>query len=261
MQAITLKDIADRLDTLTSAVLSNKTVLTIDEAAALTGLSVSSIYKLTSNQEIPHFKPRGKMLYFNRAELESWLMQLRVKTTEEINAAAAKHVSGARVATWKRVIEVNGTKQNVNIENALLIPLFGESGKILSLQAIFPVKHPLFERNKDFMPRGCRAGSFWWIGAKTKTVLICERFATAATLHEQTGNRVYMAFAANNLLSVARIVWEKLPNADIVLAADNDTETAGNPGLTKASEAAAAIGGAVWFHHCRMPTSTIIKLF
>lgn len=50
MQAITLKDIADRLDTLTSAVLSNKTVLTIDEAAALTGLSVSSIYKLTSNQ-------------------------------------------------------------------------------------------------------------------------------------------------------------------------------------------------------------------
>ena len=96
MQAITLKDIADRLDTLTSAVLSNKTVLTLDEAAAFTGLSASSIYKLTSNQEIPHFKPRGKMLYFNRDELESWLMQRRVKTTDEIEAAARNHVAGFR---------------------------------------------------------------------------------------------------------------------------------------------------------------------
>jgi putative DNA primase/helicase len=76
-------------------------------------------------------------------------------------------------------------------------------------------------------------------------VIICEGFATAATLHEQTGSRVYLAFTANNLLSVARIVKEKLPNAEIVLAADNDTETAGNPGLTKATEAAAAVGGSV----------------
>lgn len=93
MQITTLQDIAARLDTLTAAVLSNKTVLTIDEAAAYTGLSVSSIYKLTSTQEIPHYKPRGKMLYFDRAELDTWLLQRRVKTTDEINAAAADHVA------------------------------------------------------------------------------------------------------------------------------------------------------------------------
>ncbi|MBS4052515.1 MAG: helix-turn-helix domain-containing protein [Methylomonas sp.] len=92
MQTTTLQDIAARLDTLTAAILSNKTVLMIDEAAAYTGLSVSSIYKLTSAQEIPHYKPRGKMLYFDRAELDSWLLQRRVKTTTEIDSAAADHV-------------------------------------------------------------------------------------------------------------------------------------------------------------------------
>ena len=92
MQTTTLQDIAARLDTLTAAVLSFKTVLTIDEAAAYTGISVSSIYKLTSTQGIPHYKPRGKMLYFNRAELDSWLLQRRVKTAAEINAAASDHI-------------------------------------------------------------------------------------------------------------------------------------------------------------------------
>lgn len=96
MQTTTLQDIAARLDTLTAAVLSNKTVLTIDEAAAYTGLSVSSIYKLTSTQEIPHYKPRGKMLYFDRAELDSWLLQRRVKTAAEINTAAADHVANVQ---------------------------------------------------------------------------------------------------------------------------------------------------------------------
>lgn len=96
MQTTTLQDIAARLDTLTAAVLSNKSVLTIEEAAAYTGLTVSTIYKLTSTQQIPHSKPRGKMLYFDRAELDTWLLQRRVKTTDEIDAAAADHVATLR---------------------------------------------------------------------------------------------------------------------------------------------------------------------
>lgn len=152
----------------------------------------------------------------------------------------------ARVGQWKRAInDAAGNKQTITIDNALLIPLFDAAGKIRSLQAIFPAKHPLFERNKDFLPGGGLAGLFFWIGAKTDTVIICEGFATAATLNEQTGNRVYLAFTANNLAAVSRIVREKLPDAVIICAADNDTKTAGNPGLTKATEAAAAVGGSV----------------
>jgi putative DNA primase/helicase len=93
------------------------------------------------------------------------------------------------------------------------------------------------------------AGLFWWIGKRSnqpgETVLIAEGFATAATLHEQTGLRVYMAFTAGNLLAVGRIVRERLPSANIVFAADNDSQTKGNPGVTKANEAAAAVGGSV----------------
>ncbi len=101
--SITLQDISSRLDVLTAAVLSNKNVLNIDEAAAFTGMTVSYLYKLTSTQEIPHYKPRGKMLYFDRAEFEGWLLQRRVKSTDEIEQAAADHVSGVVVAKSQRV--------------------------------------------------------------------------------------------------------------------------------------------------------------
>ena len=37
------------------------------------GVSESMLYKLTSNKEIPHYKPRGKMLYFAKEELDAWL--------------------------------------------------------------------------------------------------------------------------------------------------------------------------------------------
>jgi putative DNA primase/helicase len=153
---------------------------------------------------------------------------------------------GARLGSWQRTIEdENGKRQKLIIENALILPMYNADGKIRSLQAIFPEKHPLLGRNKDFLPGGQIAGLFWWIGPKTGKVLICEGFATAATLHEETGNRVYMAFTANNLMAVGRIIREKLPDAEIVFCADNDTTTAGNPGLTKATAAAQAIGASV----------------
>jgi putative DNA primase/helicase len=157
---------------------------------------------------------------------------------------------GARFGRWRRVIQDKGGNRAIlTIENALLLPLFDPSGTLRSLQAIFPEKHPVLGRDKDFLPGGGLAGLFWWIGQRSnqpgETVLIAEGFATAATLHEQSGHRVYMAFTAGNLLAVGRIVRERMPNANIVFAADNDTKTAGNPGLTKATEAAAAVGGSV----------------
>lgn len=122
--------------------------------------------------------------------------------------------------------------------------MYDQTGVIRSLQGIFAETHLELERDKDFLPGGGLAGLFWWIGAKTETVLLAEGFATAATLHEETGNRVYVAFTANNLLAVGRIVREKLPDAEIVFASDND-QTPGNSGLTKATEAAQAVGGSV----------------
>lgn len=94
IEADTLQDILKRLDTLTNAVMTSKEVLTIEEAAAFTGLSTSTLYKKTSAQEIPHFKPFGKVIYFKRADLLACMLQNRVKTMSEINAEASAHVIG-----------------------------------------------------------------------------------------------------------------------------------------------------------------------
>jgi putative DNA primase/helicase len=159
-----------------------------------------------------------------------------------------KHVKphALRCGQWQRVITLDsGQRKTLTIHDVLLLPLYDASGTLRSLQAIFPDKHPILERDKDFLPSGGLAGLFWWIGAKTDTVLICEGWATAATLHEETGHRVYMAFTANNLLAVGCIVREKLPDAEIIFCADNDSQTPGNPGLTKAEEAALEVDGSV----------------
>lgn len=65
-----------------------KAILSFQEATKFLNVSSSYLYKLTSQHEIPHFKPRGKMLYFDRQEIESWLMQNKVKTKQEIEQAA-----------------------------------------------------------------------------------------------------------------------------------------------------------------------------
>ena len=92
----TLQSIIERLETLTRAVLSNKQTLNLEEAAAFTGLATSYLYKLTSTQEIPHYKPRGKMLYFDRSELETWLRQGRVKSVTEIDQEASAIVAKSK---------------------------------------------------------------------------------------------------------------------------------------------------------------------
>lgn len=161
---------------------------------------------------------------------------------------ARKHIQahGARVATWERLIQQENRKHaRLAIENALLVPLCNAAGAIRSIQAIFPEKCPALDRDKDMLAGGGLAGLFWWIGAKSDTVLIAEGFATAATLHEETRHRVYIAFTANNLVSVGELLREKLPDAELIFCADNDANTPGNPGLTKATEAAQAVGGKV----------------
>ena len=81
-----LKQVADLITA--NIINCTKEVLTSDEAARYLGISKSYLYKLTMRQLIPHYKPMGKMCYFNRHELEAWLQSNRVATEEEINREA-----------------------------------------------------------------------------------------------------------------------------------------------------------------------------
>jgi putative DNA primase/helicase len=74
---------------------------------------------------------------------------------------------------------------------------------------------------------------------------IAEGFATAATIHEVTGYPVAVAFTAGNLELVAQGLHRKFPDLQLIICADDDTATAGNPGLTKAKSAAVAVGAKV----------------
>lgn len=65
-----------------------KEVLTSSEAADYMGISKSYLYKLTMRQEVPHYKPMGKLVYFNRQELENWLQSNRVATDGEMEQRA-----------------------------------------------------------------------------------------------------------------------------------------------------------------------------
>lgn len=76
----------------------SKEVLTSDEAARYMGISKSYLYKLMMRQQIPHYKPMGKMCYFNRVEIENWLQGNRVATEVELQERANNYCmkGGAR---------------------------------------------------------------------------------------------------------------------------------------------------------------------
>lgn len=71
--------------------LAAKTVLTLDDASLLTGLSKSHLYQLTYRKEIPHYK-RAKLIYFDKAEIESWLKSNRVSTNDELEQVASDYL-------------------------------------------------------------------------------------------------------------------------------------------------------------------------
>ena len=83
-----LKEQLDRIEILLS---TQKEILTFDEVCTYTGMSRSHLYKLTSTGKIPHSKPTGKLIFFDRIELESWLKKNRIKTSEELEQEASSY--------------------------------------------------------------------------------------------------------------------------------------------------------------------------
>ncbi|CAM8665751.1 Archaeal primase DnaG/twinkle, TOPRIM domain [Comamonadaceae bacterium] len=123
----------------------------------------------------------------------------------------------------------------IKLESAdLLIPLRDSAGKVHSLQTIAP------DGSKRFMPGGRVKGCYYAIGKPQGVLIVCEGFATGASIFECTGHAVAVAFNAGNLEAVAVALRRKYPDYKIVVAADDDDQTPGNPGLSKAKLAVSA---------------------
>jgi putative DNA primase/helicase len=129
----------------------------------------------------------------------------------------------------------------------LLIPVCDWHGVLHSLQTITAVGE------KKFLHGGRFKGGWHWmrIGQETGPVVyVCEGFATGSTIHAATGGKpVVVAFACGNLEPVCEVLRHHLPKTRIVVCADDDRETSGNPGLTKATEAAKAVRGRLAVPH------------
>lgn len=120
--------------------------------------------------------------------------------------------------------------------DALVVPLMNESKKIVNLQFISPAGE------KRFLTDSRKLGCFYPIGQPTPKILICEGFATAASIHEHTGQCVIVAMDKGNLKPVAEVIRKIFPANEIIIAGDNDLDGGGQ---LKAREAALAIGGKV----------------
>lgn len=125
------------------------------------------------------------------------------------------------------------------------IPMQDGLGKIWGLQ-IIRGKDRGNKLEKQYWPKGLdKKGHFYLIGGAPKGILlIAEGYATAATLHEATGLPVATAFDAGNLMPVAMALHKKYPRTKILVCADDDYLSDGNPGVKAAEAAALAVAGA-----------------
>lgn len=125
------------------------------------------------------------------------------------------------------------------LRQQLVVPVRDATGALCSLQFISP------EGNKRFLTGGRKRGCYFAIGKPERVLCLAEGYATAASVFEATGYATAVAFDAGNLEPVARALRVKFPMTTIIICADDDSETLGNPGVTCALAAARAVGGRV----------------
>jgi putative DNA primase/helicase len=132
-----------------------------------------------------------------------------------------------------KCVKPHGLRQ---IKNRLLVPLMDFHTTLWNLQSVYA------NGEKFFALGGRVSGLFSPIGMETMTgfsrLVICEGWATGASLHEIMGEMILCAMNAGNLAKVAQAARQHFPEVELIIAADNDRLTPGNPGLTKAIEAA-----------------------
>lgn len=204
-------------------------------------------------------------------------------TADEVAAMKARQAEDAKRAEAERLREIEAAAQKAGrwwrqLENAgesgymakkgfdarelfgarvsrqgnLVVPVQDATGKTWGLQVIFKIKNR-HGRDKDFTPPGlAKKAHFFQIGMVQRggVVLLCEGFATGASLRKATGLPVVVAFDAGNLTPVALDLWKAhRKDVRILVCADDDYLTEArhgkNPGRDAAATAALAVGGAV----------------
>lgn len=218
---------------------------------------------------------RGAASNSEKIDLASWLkgqkrapitdeqraaMKARIdedrKTAERIRKGAAAKAALMAQHAWtmmlregespylkRKGVQAHGVRFSRNGKE-VIVPMLDTTGRIHGLQRIYPDKSK--GRDKDFWPAGlAKQGHFFQMGPQpTGVLLVTEGYATAASLFEASGWPTFVAWDAGNLQPVAQALAKRYKNTRVLICADDDYLTEGNPGVSKASAAALAVGGA-----------------
>ena len=191
-----------------------------------------------------------QMTFTERFEHDRWLGEVKAKKEADrlLSQAVAAERAEDEVGTYadasadhpylvRKHIEAHGVK--IDRAGRLVVPVINQQGEILSYQTIDA------DGNKRFLKGGKIEGGFFELRGNRKVVFVGEGFATCASIHEATGYTVMVAFDCGNLAKVAKAAKEMFPGSKIVIGADNDQFTDGNPGVTKGRAAAALVFGEI----------------
>ena len=132
-------------------------------------------------------------------------------------------------------------------DGTLLVPLYGASGGMEGVQRIYA------DGTKKFPFGLAKKGRFSFIGSTTQDLsqmLVCEGYATGASLNMATGMPVLCTMDAGNVIPACETWLKGRPGTKFTFCADNDrwTQKKGspwNPGVEAMQKAAARFGGTV----------------
>ncbi|MDD4887587.1 MAG: DUF927 domain-containing protein, partial [Thiomonas sp.] len=152
--------------------------------------------------------------------------------------------TGASPYLDRKAVSAHGAR--FTPDGALLVPLRSLQGELRNVQTIAS------DGSKRYLRAAQKTGLLHWIGSPegAPVLILCEGFATAASLHEATARPAVCCLDASNLPHVARELRSHYgPGVLLLLAGDNDRETEArtgkNPGRTAAETAAREVGGFV----------------
>ena len=167
-------------------------------------------------------------------EAEEVRRKAEAATTAAAIWKAAQPASDDHPYLTRKRIKAHGIRLH---NGALVIPLC-DGAELHSLQFIDG------DGEKRFLTGGRVSGCHFAIGNPKSAAALCiaEGYATGATIFEATNHPVAIAFNAGNLEAVARSLRARFPAVNLIVCADDDLATEGNPGLTKATAAALAVG-------------------
>lgn len=221
-------------------------------------------WRLGTSEKI---KLKGVRLTAEERELMRARQEEAKRRATEAQQQAARRATKRANALWPKLPEKGHSpylqrKQVAGLgvryapkSGAVLVPMRNVRGELVGMQVIYPAVQPQLGRDKTYWPAGmAKEGCFHLIGPYPEPcdpILVCEGYATGASLHTASGYTVAIAFDAGNLLPVGKVLREHFPGRPLVFCADDDWKTTRptgepwNPGHEKANNAAVILGGQV----------------